>query len=136
MTRTNGYSKTSGNKDLTESKSSLRVPSRLEETLLLHLRLNELPEPEREYKFHPKRRFRFDFAWPASMIAVEVEGGIWTGGRHSRGAGLTKDCEKYNEAVLLGWQVLRVVDSQIDDGSAIDWIRRAHGFNGAERPPF
>jgi len=62
---------------------------------------------EDEHRFHPTRRWRFDFAWPSKKIAVEIEGGTWTGGRHTRGAGFQKDCEKYNAAAVLGWTVLR-----------------------------
>ena len=47
--------------------------SELEATLDLYIRANDLPAPEREHKFHPKRKFRFDFAWPAQMLAVEVD---------------------------------------------------------------
>ena len=67
--------------------------------------------PEREYKFHPERKWRFDFAWPEKMIAIECEGGIWSGGRHTRGIGFINDCEKYNEATILGWRILRVTTS-------------------------
>lgn len=67
-----------------------------------------VPAPVAEHKFHPLRRWRFDYAWPAEFIALEVEGGVWTGGRHTRGAGFVKDMEKYNAATVLGWRVLRV----------------------------
>ncbi len=60
-----------------------------------------------EYKFHPKRKWRFDYAIPELMIAIEYEGGIFKKGRHVRGKGYTDDCEKYNEAALRGWKVLR-----------------------------
>lgn len=66
-----------------------------------------LPEPVAEFRFHNQRRWRFDYAFPAQKIAVEVEGGIWSGGRHTRGAGFLKDMEKYNAATALGWRVLR-----------------------------
>jgi hypothetical protein len=46
-----------------------------ERLLPLCLRAAGLPEPIREYRFAPSRRWRFDFAWPAAMLAVEVEGG-------------------------------------------------------------
>lgn len=62
----------------------------------------------REYKFHPVRKFRFDFAIPAYKIAIEFEGGVFqqnTG--HNSIAGYTKDCEKYRLAVIEGWRVLR-----------------------------
>lgn len=66
-----------------------------------------------EYKFHPTRKWRFDFAWPENKIAMEVEGGVWTGGRHTRGAGFLKDCEKYNAAASLGWRIFRFTPKQI-----------------------
>jgi len=65
-------------------------------------------EPQSEYKFHPSRKWRFDFAYPESMIAIEVEGGIWVGGRHIHPIGFEKDCEKYNEATRMGWKVFRI----------------------------
>jgi len=60
-----------------------------------------------EYKFHPKRKWRFDFANPVLKIAIEQEGGVWISGRHNRGKGFLNDMEKYNQAVILGWKVLR-----------------------------
>ena len=63
----------------------------------------------REYCFHPTRRWRFDFViLPIDkQIAIEVEGGVWSSGRHTRGKGYIGDMEKYNEAALRGWKVLR-----------------------------
>lgn len=71
------------------------------------------PQPEREFYFHPERRWRFDFAFPSSRVAVEMEGGTWTGGRHARGSGVAGDCEKYNAATMLGWSVLRYTTTDI-----------------------
>ena len=88
------------------------------ETLLIQLQLSGLPEPQREFMFHRKRKWRFDLAWPELLIAVEVEGGIWTGGRHVRGEGYEADCEKYNEAQLAGWMVLRFTPGMIKKGKA------------------
>lgn len=111
--------------------------SELEATLDLYIRANGLPGPEMEHRFHPKRKFRFDFAWPEQMLAVEVEGGVWGAkSRHTTGAGFSEDCVKYNEAALLGWTVLRVTADHIYDGRAIDWIRRALAVQGAEPAPF
>lgn len=67
----------------------------------------DFPQPEREFRFHPVRRWRFDFAWPAYRLAVEIDGGIFVNGRHGRGLQFSADCEKLNAAVLLGWRVLR-----------------------------
>ena len=74
-----------------------------------------LPAPIMEYKFHPLRKWKFDFAWPDKMIAIEMEGGIWKSGRHNRGVGFTLDCQKYNAATIAGWRVLRYTISNIDD---------------------
>lgn len=67
-----------------------------------------------EFKFHPTRKWRFDFAHPASRTAVEIEGATWAGGRHSRGSGYAADCEKYNAAGLAGWTVFRLTGGMVD----------------------
>lgn len=69
---------------------------------------------EPEYKFHPKRKWRFDFAYPPLKIAIECEGGTWANGRHTRGVGFSRDCEKYNAAALLGWRVFRFTSDMLD----------------------
>jgi len=98
------------------------MSSNLEDTLYRQMEAVGLPLPEREYRFAPPRRWRFDFAWPDRKLAVEVEGGIWVRGRHNRGAGFVRDCEKYNTAVLLGWRVLRFTPGMIRSGEAIKAI--------------
>ena len=70
-------------------------------------------EPVTEYRFHPTRKRRFDFAFPDKKIAIEAEGAVWVGGRHTRGSGFTKDSEKYNEAAIMGWRVLRYTSGTI-----------------------
>ena len=80
-------------------------------------RMENSPEPDlklkEEVRFHPTRRWRFDFAHEATLVAIEVEGGTWVGGRHSRPAGFHKDCEKSNAANLLGWTVFRLTPQMI-----------------------
>lgn len=71
-------------------------------------------EPVKELKFHPTRRWRFDFAFVNEKLAIEVEGGVWSGGRHTRGNGFLKDMEKYNEATRLGWRLLRTTPNQVE----------------------
>lgn len=66
-----------------------------------------IPSPVAEYRFEPSRRWRADFAWPDSRVMVELEGAVWAGGRHTRGAGFEGDCAKYNRAAELGWRVFR-----------------------------
>lgn len=73
----------------------------------------------REFKFHPVRKWRFDFAFPESKVGVEVEGGTFVGGRHTRGLQYEADCQKYNAATLLGWRVLRFTPHMINRGEAL-----------------
>ena len=70
---------------------------------------------EREHYFAREigRKWRFDFALVKQKIAIEIEGGVWTNGRHTRGAGFIADMEKYNTAALLGWRILRFTPAQI-----------------------
>ena len=80
-----------------------------------------IKKPEKEYRFHPKRQWRFDYAWPdknGGGVACEIEGGVWTRGRHTRGGGFVKDLEKYNEATKLGWKVLRFTPQDLKSGKA------------------
>lgn len=65
-----------------------------------------LPEPEFEYLFHNERKWRWDVCWPHALVALEVQGGIFVQGRHSRGAALLKEWEKLNTAAAIGWRVL------------------------------
>lgn len=87
-------------------------------------------EPRTEYRFHPKRLWRFDVAFPGRLLAVEVDGGVWTGGRHTRGAGYQKDIEKLTTAYLMGWLVIRVTPDMVlgrarEKYPALDWIADA-----------
>ena len=97
----------------------MATTSDLEETLAWQMRVSKFAVPEREHRFAPPRRWRFDFAWPALMVAAEAEGGTWVDGRHTTGSGFRADCEKYNAAVELGWRVLRFTGAEIEDGSAV-----------------
>lgn len=99
--------------------------SELEQALLQQIAMVGLPAPKTEYRFHPSRKWRFDGAYPERKIAYEVEGGVWSKGRHTRGAGYIEDCVKYNEAVLLGWQLYRFTGSMIDDGMAVQYLEYA-----------
>ena len=98
----------------------MKIPKALskgEEAFVLDCKIKHLT-PEREFMFHPRRKWRFDFAWPDKKIAVEIEGGV--NGRHQRIGGFTSDCFKYNAAALLGWRVFRFTTAMVMDGTAID----------------
>lgn len=82
------------------------------------------PDFVMQHQFNETRRWKFDFAWPEQKIAVEIDGGIWSGGRHTRGKGFEKDCEKGNEALLLGWRVFHLTPAMITP----EWINRIAEF--------
>lgn len=114
--------------------------SKAEEELLTHMKAEGVPTPDREYKFSRDivgdgpgirqrlkdanlKDWRFDFAWPNLKLAVEVEGGLYIGGRHSRGAGYEGDLMKYQAAMRNGWTVYRCSPRMIKQGAAIDTIK-------------
>lgn len=79
----------------------------------------------KEYKFHPERRWRFDYAIPEHKIALEVEGGVWTQGRHTRPQGFLGDIEKYNEATLMGWRVFRTTPTELYRTATVNLLKKA-----------
>lgn len=81
-----------------------------------------IPAPVVEYRFYPGRRWAFDYAWPAKRVALELEGGAWTGGRHVRGKGYEGDCQKYNAAIEQGWRVWRLTWDMFDRGEFLEAI--------------
>ena len=95
----------------------------------------DIPAPVREYQFDnpsspvktypsPKPRlWRFDFAWLEQKVAVEIEGGLYRGGRHQSLEGFIKDAEKYEAALVQGWRVYRVPGPWVMQGDR--WIWRA-----------
>jgi hypothetical protein len=94
--------------------------------LLLQIRVAGIPAPEREVRFHPKRRWRFDMAWRDRLIAVEYQGGVFNRqASHSSIGGLTRDYEKFTEASLAGWRLILVTAVTVESGAAIEWITRA-----------
>lgn len=82
-----------------------------------------IEEPEKEYRFHPVRKWRFDYAWVDRRISVEIEGGIWSRGRHTRGGGFMGDLEKYNEATRLLWRIYRFTPQQLSKGTAQAYMK-------------
>lgn len=94
-------------------------------SLETQIRAVGLPPPVTEYRFHPERRWRADFAWPEKKLLVEVDGAVYTRGRHTRGKGFENDCEKTNTATLMGFRVLRFSTGQVTSGMAIDMLIEA-----------
>jgi hypothetical protein len=84
-------------------------------------------EPVVEYRFFKGRRWRLDYAWPRVKIGIEIQGGVWKFGRHTRGKGYEGDCEKLNTAQCLGWRIFWLTPGMVRDGRAnelFDWIRK------------
>lgn len=79
--------------------------------------------PEKEYQFHPARRWRFDYAWVGRKIAVEIDGGAWVQGRHNRAMGFLNDAEKFNEASKLGWRIFHFTPRQLKTGEAQTFMK-------------
>jgi len=95
-----------------------KQPSVGESSLALDLRSHKIAY-QTEFKFCQHRKWRSDFLIIGTKILVEVEGGTWSGGRHTRGKGYEQDCEKYSWAASNGWTVLRYTTKQVNAGNAI-----------------
>jgi len=106
--------KTAGNKSL-GSKGEIALAGQLDARGIGY---------ERELMLIPKRRFRFDFLLAEFALVIEVEGGTWSGGRHTTGAGFKSDCFKYNAALELGYRVLRYTTDMVARGEAIAQVER------------
>lgn len=83
-----------------------------------------LPRPLYEVGFHPTRTWRFDIAYPDRMIAIEIDGGVFRGGRHTSGVGFTRDLVKLNTATEMGWKVYRFTPGMVRSGEAIELLKR------------
>lgn len=106
-----------------------KVPNEFETKLARELKTLKI-EFEQEFEFHPKRKWRADFHLVGKKILVEVEGAIWSGGRHTRGKGYIGDMEKYNAATMMGFQVIRFSTDQVKSGHAIQQIEKMVGDLG------
>ena len=97
--------------------------SYLEDAFLLWLRQTEgMPNWIAEYRFHPDRQWRFDFAWPLEKVAVEIEGLLFDGkARHQTVSGFLGDAEKYEAALVVGWRVYRVPGPWVAEGERLIW---------------
>lgn len=106
-----------------------KVPNEFEAKLARELKTLKI-KFEQEFYFHPDRKWRADFHLIDKKILVEIEGGIWSGGRHTRGKGYLGDMEKYNAATMMGFQVIRFSTDQVKSGHAIQQIEKMVGELG------
>ncbi len=86
-----------------------------------------LPVPVAEFRFHATRKFQFDLCWEAEKLALEFQGGTWTGGRHTRGKGYENDAEKFSLAAVAGYRVILATYKHVEDGTLRIWLRDALG---------
>lgn len=107
-----------------KAQKAPRPVSHLEEAVALYIQMSGLPTPKRQWQFALPRKWSVDFGWPERGVILEVEGGTFTNGRHSRGKGMRNDADKYNTATLLGHRVFRVTTDMIQDGTAYELIHR------------
>lgn len=103
-----------------------KIPNEFEAKLARELKTLKI-KFEQEFYFHPVRKWRADFHLIDKKILVEIEGGIWSGGRHTRGKGYLGDMEKYNAATMMGFQVIRFSTDQVKSGHAIQQIEKMVG---------
>lgn len=90
-----------------------------------------LPTPVHEFKFDPDRKWRVDYLFDG-WLALEVEGGVWAEGRHTRGDGFLADVEKYNALAMAGYVLIRCTPADIQSGAAFDLVRRALASSGEQ----
>lgn len=100
------------------SKSAFTVPA-----ILCEVMIQEGIPAEMEVKFHPSRKFRIDVAVVSVKLAIEVNGGVWSSGRHTRGAGYLRDMEKLNLLTEMGWRTLQYSTQEAKDLSALPQIK-------------
>jgi len=111
---------------------------KLETKLLRAIRDAGLPRPVREHRFHNVRRWRFDLAYPDCKVAIEVDGGVYTRGRHTTGRGYTADQYKGNMAIEMGWLVLHYTTTMLSKrqiNETVEQIRRVLLMRGCKDVP-
>lgn len=86
-----------------------------------------IPRPVREYRFHAVRKWRYDYCWPDEKVALEIEGAVWTQGRHTRGSGFLADMTKYNFGAADGWRILRCTPKDLRSPATVALLRQALG---------
>lgn len=83
------------------------------------------PVLEPEHRFDSDRGWRADFLHRPTMTLIELEGGAYSQGRHTRSKGFIEDIFKYNRATMLGYRLLRIGTGMANDAylqQIIDWL--------------
>ncbi len=115
-------STTTKNKNASTSVSlGEMMASDLEHALYFELKRNGLKGFVCERSFSGLsggRKWRFDVCFIKEMVAIEVMGGLYSNGKHSRERGFANDAEKSAEAQLMGWTVIAVTPGMLRDGDA------------------
>jgi hypothetical protein len=93
-----------------------------------YFRQQGIPVPVFEYHFHPARKWRLDIAWPDHRVCLEVQGGIWSAGRHNRGAAMLAEWEKCNTLAGMGWRVLYCQPTDLLVANTIAAVRIALAY--------
>lgn len=87
-----------------------------EDKVFKHIISAGYPEPMRQMLLIPKRKFRADFYWPSLRAVLEVEGGVYTRGRHVRPSGFISDIKKYNLYAYHGYTLYRIIPQDVGNG--------------------
>lgn len=97
----------------------------LEELFLAQCIEQGIAPEAREYVAIPRRRFRWDYAWPTLKILVEIQGGVFLRGRsgHTSAAGVRRDATKNNLAVLYGYLPFQFTTDLVRNGSAVRFMK-------------
>lgn len=102
-----------------------KPPSLQTQIFLRLLDARGLPAPVPEYRFHKTRRWRADFCWPDQKVILELQGGIWTQGRHTRGKALLGEWQKLNTAAGMGYRFIFAQPTALNRIETLDYIEIA-----------
>jgi hypothetical protein len=104
--------------------------TQLQAAVCMHLRALRFPVPVAEFRFHHTRLWRLDLAWPSVKVGMEIDGGLYTSGKHARGAGIEADHEKRNAATAAGWALLYAGPKAVHSGTYLDDLRATLSSRG------
>jgi len=124
----------SGARNARNARATLPRPNAAEDLFAFQCRARKMPEPVRQFAFAAElgRKWRADFAWPDYKLLLEVQGAVFTGGRHTRGAGYSAECERRAAAVGLGYAIIEATTAQVRSGKAAQWAGTALKARGCK----